>query len=109
MKKYLVNLDVQLCELDGTPVEGDRGNIARTVAIRLGSLTAEQTKQQGVAVVKLYDWSRLLYGRRALELDREDYDRLAELLQILQLPVVIVAQALEIMKKAEKAGEASTN
>jgi hypothetical protein len=103
MKKCQLDLNVQLKELDGTSLDGERNHLGRIVAVRLGGFTAEQAKQNNVGVVKLYDWTRALYNRQPIELDREDLERFTEVVQLIQLPIVVVAQVLEFTKKAEAA------
>lgn len=105
MSKFSINLDAQVIELDGSTAEGDKGHLGRIISGRIGMFPADGAKNQNVGVTKLYGWSRTLYSKKPLELDREDLNKFEEVVQVLNLPVVIVGQVLEIIQQAKDAAK----
>ena len=87
-----LNLNKPLLTLDGKPASDAGGNnvtLGKELAIRLAQLS------KGDAI-KLFDWSRKLYGGDPLELDRSDYKTLKDTVENLDgITILFKAQLLE--------------
>jgi hypothetical protein len=98
MSKKKINFDSVIYNLDGSAMNDGSGEayiISKTLANNLVNGSKGDT-------IKLYDWAKELYKSGSLELDRQDFQVLKEIVERMEnVSILWKAQTLNCFDRAE--------
>ncbi len=100
-----LNLDRQVCDLDGNELEGDKNHLGKTIAQRLAFLAPDQAKQANAPLMKVFEWAKVLNLKNPLDLDKADLELFEELLPHLGLVILVVGQVKDLIAEAKEAAK----
>lgn len=100
-----LDLDRQVCDLDGNELESDKNHLGKTIAQRLAFLAPDQAKQANAPLMKVFEWAKVLNLKNPLNLDKADLELFEELLPHLGLVILVVGQVKDLIAEAKEAAK----
>lgn len=98
-----INLNTVLLDLSGKKVEGIDETLGQIIGSALANYTdTEKLKTRNINVesLKLYEWAKVLYANKELQLDSTDFDNFKNIVEATsQLSPLVRGQIREILNK----------
>jgi hypothetical protein len=91
MKNKIINLNRQLLDIDDNEMPGTENNIGKIFAANLFYSSEKDT-------LKFYDWAKKFNKGETVEVDRSDYEKLRDFVELRSnLPIITKAQLLPLL------------